>query len=131
MSATLSLFRREFTAYFLSPIAYVALAVFLLVTGQLFSRAMGLLNETGADGIEYPMQVMLGDEKFWLVFLFIPPLLSMRLLAEERGTGTLEVLLTAPIREWQVVLAKFSACFAFYLVLWLPTVVYLPVLLDL
>ncbi len=39
---------------------------------------------------------MLGDEKFWLVFLFIPPLLTMRLLAEERGTGTLEMLMTAP-----------------------------------
>jgi len=131
MRATLSLIRREFTAYFLSPIAYVALAVFLLVTGQLFSRAMALLNETGADGIEYPMQVLLGDEKFWLVFLFIPPLLTMRLLAEERGTGTLETLLTAPIRDWQVVFAKFIACFAFYVILWLPTLVYLPVLLDL
>lgn len=131
MRATLSLFRREFTAYFLSPIGYVALAGFLLVTGQLFFRAMSLLNETGADGIEYPMQVLLGDEKFWLVFLFIPPLLTMRLLAEERGAGTLEALLTAPIRDWQVVLAKFAACFAFYLVLWLPTLTYLPVLLDL
>ena len=55
----------------------------------------------------------------------------MRLLAEERGTGTLEMLLTAPIRDWQVVFAKFAACFGFYLVLWLPTLVYLPVLPDL
>lgn len=131
MRATLSLFRREFTAYFLSPIGYVVLFVFLLVTGQLFSQAMSLLNETGADGVEYPMQVLLGDENFWLLFLFIPPLLTMRLFAEERGTGTLESLLTAPIKDWQVVFAKFFACLLFYVIMWLPTLFYLPILLDL
>ncbi|HEY8503406.1 MAG TPA: ABC transporter permease, partial [Gemmataceae bacterium] len=73
---------------------------------------------------------LLGDERFWLVFLFIPPLLTMRLFAEERGTGTLEVLMTAPVRDWQVVAGKFIACFGFYLVLWLPTLAYLPALLD-
>jgi ABC-2 type transport system permease protein len=131
MRATLSLIRREFTAFFLSPIAYVALAVFLLVTGQLFALAMSQLNETWGDGVEFPMQTMLGDPKFWLMFLFIPPLLTMRLLAEERGTGTLEALLTAPIRDWQVVVAKFTSTFGFYIILWLPTLLYLPILLDL
>jgi ABC-type transport system involved in multi-copper enzyme maturation permease subunit len=77
------------------------------------------------------MQVMFGDERFWLVFLFIPPLLTMRLFAEERGSGTLELLMTAPLRDWQVVLSKYAACFAFYLLLWVPTLAYLPVLLDL
>ena len=131
MPPTLSLIRREFMAYFLSPIAYVVLAVFALVTGHLFYLALNLLTETGPHGVEFPMSVMLGDEKFWLVFLFIPPLLTMRLLAEEHGTGTLEMLMTAPIRDWQVVLAKYVACFLFYLLMWLPTLVYLPVLLDL
>lgn len=131
MRATLSLTRREFTAFFLSPIAYATLAVFLFVTGLLFYLTMSQLTETWGDGVEYPMQTFLGDSKFWLLFLFIAPLLTMRLLAEERGTGTLETLLTAPIRDWQVVFAKFAACFAFYLVLWIPTLVYLPILLDL
>src|SRR5918994_1262662 len=103
MRPLFSLIRREFAAYFLSPVAYVTLAVFLLVTGHLFYLTMTALTETGPRGIEYPMRGVLGDEKFWLVFLFIPPLLTMRLLAEERGTGTLEMLLTAPIRDWQVV----------------------------
>jgi ABC-type Na+ efflux pump permease subunit len=58
-------------------------------------------------------------------------MLTMRLLAEERGTGSIELLLTAPIRDWQVVFAKFMACFGFYLVLWLPTLLYIPVLADL
>jgi ABC-type transport system involved in multi-copper enzyme maturation permease subunit len=68
---------------------------------------------------------------FWGLFPAVTGILTSRLLAEERGTGTLEVLLTAPIRDWQVVFAKFVACFAFYLLLWSLTLVYLPVLLDL
>ena len=62
MLATLSLIRREFTAYFLSPIAYVVLAVFLFVTGHLFYLALTLLTTKGSRGIEFPMQAMLGDE---------------------------------------------------------------------
>src|SRR5436190_10674891 len=126
-----SLFRREFMGYFLSPIAYVVLVVFLAVTGHLFYLTLEQLTASGPKGVEYPMQLMLGDEKFWLVFLFIPPLLTMRLFAEERSTGTLEMLMTAPLRDWQVVLSKYFACLAFYVLLWVPTLAYLPVLLDL
>jgi ABC-2 type transport system permease protein len=131
MYALISLIRREFAAYFLSPIAYVTLAVFLLVTGHLFYLTMVGLTEEGPQGIEYPMQKMLGDQNFWLVFLFIPPLLTMRLLAEERGTGTLESLLTAPIRDWQVVAGKYIGALMFYFVLALPTLIYVPVLVNL
>jgi ABC-type transport system involved in multi-copper enzyme maturation permease subunit len=74
---------------------------------------------------------MLSGIAFWLVYLLIPPLLTMRLFAEERSSGTLEPLMTAPLRDWQVVLSKYVACFAFYLFLWLPTLAYLPVLLGL
>jgi ABC-type transport system involved in multi-copper enzyme maturation permease subunit len=125
-----SLIRREFTAYFVSPIAYAVLVVFLAVTGYLFTITFNLLTTTGPKGTEWPLQTMFGDERFWLVFLFIPPLLTMRLFAEERATGTLEVLMTAPLRDWQVVLAKYLACLAFYVVLWLPTLVYVPVLVG-
>jgi ABC-2 type transport system permease protein len=130
MRPTLSLFRREFTAYFYSPIAYVVLAVFLAVTGHLFYLSLELLTARGPKGLGSPMEKIVGDVAFWLVFLFIPPLLTMRLFAEERSTGTLEMLLTAPIRDWQVVFAKFVACYAFYVLMWIPTLLYLPVLLD-
>jgi ABC-2 type transport system permease protein len=122
-----SLVRREFAAYFVSPIAYVVLVVFLAVTGRLFALTFDLLTTTGPKGTEWPLQTMF-DERFWLVFLFIPPLLTMRLFAEERSSGTLEVLMTAPLRDWQVVLGKYVACLAFYVVLWLPTLAYLPAL---
>jgi ABC-type transport system involved in multi-copper enzyme maturation permease subunit len=125
-----SLLRREFSAYFLSPIAYVVLVLFLLVTGHLFYLTLQQLNASGPKGVEFPMQLMLGDERFWLVFLFIPPLLTMRLFAEERSSGTLEMLMTAPLRDWQVVLSKYIACLGFYVLLWVPTLAYLPVLLD-
>src|SRR5436309_1343734 len=93
-----SLVRRELSAYFLSPIAYVLFAVFLVLTGYLFSNAVRLLTETGPVGVELPTRLMFGDPYFWLVFLFIPPVLTMRSFAEERSTGTFESLMTAPLR---------------------------------
>ena len=142
MRATSSLIRREFAAYFTSPIGYVAVFSFLILTGLLFNLALRLLTEQGPRGVEFPMQVFLGGAEspvpalvagvlFWGLFPAVTGILTSRLLAEERGSGTLEVLLTAPIRDWQVVLAKFAACFGFYLFLWLLTLIYLPVLLDL
>jgi len=142
MRPTLSLIRREFSAYFTGPSGYVAAFGFLILTGLLFNLALGLLTEKGPQGVEYPMQVMLGGADsptlaqvagvlFWGLFPAITGMLTMRLLAEERGTGSIELLLTAPIRDWQVVFAKYIACFGFYLILWLPTLVYIPVLADL
>lgn len=142
MRATLSLIRREFAAYFTGPIGYVALFAFLVLNGLLFWLVVGLLTEKGPRGVEYPMRVMLGGAEnppgalvagvlFWGLFPAVTGIITSRLIAEERGSGTLESLLTAPIRDWQVVLAKFVACFGFYLLLWTATLVYVPVLADL
>lgn len=142
MRATFSLIRREFTAYFTGPAGYAALFGFLVLTGLLFNLNLRLLTGEGPIGVEYPMQVMLGGADsptiaqiagvlFWGLFPAVTGMLTMRLLAEERGNGSIELLLTAPIRDWQIVFAKFVACFGFYLVLWLPTLFYLPVLADL
>jgi ABC-type transport system involved in multi-copper enzyme maturation permease subunit len=142
MRPTLSLIRREFIAYFTGPAGYAALFGFLVLTGLLFNLNLRLLTEQGPVGVEYPMQVMLGGADsptvaqvagvlFWGLFPAVTGMLTMRLLAEERGTGSIELLLTAPIRDWQVVFAKFVACLGFYLVLWLPTLIYVPLLADL
>jgi ABC-type transport system involved in multi-copper enzyme maturation permease subunit len=125
-----SLLRREFAAYFVSPIAYVVLFVFLCATGIRFYITLDLLTAKGPKGTEWPMQTMYAETPFWMLFLFIPPLLTMRLFAEERGSGTLEMLMTAPLRDWQVVLCKYLGCLAFYVTLWLPTLVYLPALMG-
>jgi ABC-2 type transport system permease protein len=147
-----SLIRRELAAYFLSPVAYVVLVVFLGILGYRFYLTLERLTASGPSGTEFPMRFMfdllpsegesftlsrsrqaemLSGVAFWFIYLLIPPLLTMRLFAEERSSGTLEPLMTAPLREWQVVLSKYIACFAFYLFLWLPTLAYLPVLLGL
>jgi ABC-type transport system involved in multi-copper enzyme maturation permease subunit len=131
MRSTLSLIRREFTAYFWSPVAYVVLGVFLLGLGLLFHLTLQKLTARGPIGTEFPMQDLLGNVGFWLIFWVIPPLLTMRLFAEERSTGTLEMLMSAPLRDGQVVLSKFLACYLFYVVLLLPTLLYLPLLLNL
>lgn len=125
-----SLIRRELAAYFLSPIAYVVFAVFLAITGYLFYLTVAQLATSGPEGVENPFRFMYGDERFWLVFLFVPPVLTMRSFAEERASGTLEVLMTAPLRDWQLVLSKYIACLIFYVLLWVPTLAYLPLLLD-
>ena len=130
MRSTLSLIRREFSAYFYSPVAYVVLAVFLAVTGHLFYLSLELLTARGPRGISYPMEMFVSNTPFWLAFLSLAPLLTMRLFAEERSTGTLEMLMTAPVREWQVVFAKFAACYGFYLLMWVPTFLYLLILAD-
>src|SRR3954454_14351314 len=103
MRSTLSLIRREFTAYFLSPIAYVVLTVFLLGTGFLYFQTFEGLTERGPRGVAYPMSVILGDGSEWinfpvfsLVSLFIPPLLTVGLFAEASGAGTMQMLMTAP-----------------------------------
>src|SRR5207248_4021398 len=92
--------------------------------------SLGQLTARGPKGISYPMQLLVSDVAFWLVYLVIPPLLTMRLFAEERSSGTLEMLLTAPVRDWQIVLSKYVACYLFYVLMWLPTLLYLPVLLN-
>ena len=58
---------------------------------------------------------------FWFAFVLIFPLITMRLFAEEFKLGTIEPLMTAPVRDWQVVLAKFFGALFFYVVLWIPT----------
>jgi len=87
-----------------------------------------MLTAHGPKGISYPMELLVTSVPFWLVFASLAPLLTMRLFAEEQSSGTLEMLLTAPVRDWQVVFAKFVACYGFYVLMWLPTLLYLPIL---
>ena len=123
-----SLLHKEFFSYFLSPIAYAVLVVFLGVHGWLVANTLDLLQASGPRGVEWPLQHWLASPVFWLVFLAACPLLTMRTFAEEKASGTLEMLMTSPLSDWQIVLAKYAGCLLFYVVLWLPTLVYLPVL---
>ena len=128
MRKTFALVRRELVAYFSSPLAYVVLTAFLFVNGYVFWLITAYLNDPRTQAMQ-PLKLLFGGTIFfWLLLLFIVPVITMRLLAEERRTGTLEVLLTSPVSEAQVVIGKFIAAFVFYLFLWVPTVVYVLIL---
>ncbi len=121
---TLTIAAREMRAYFLSPIAYIALVVFLIFNGIVLTiiLAAGMQYPTMQDS---PLEMMFGGTVFfWLILPLISSAITMRLIAEERRSGTLEQLMTAPVREVEVVLGKFLAAVGFSCVLWLPTLLY-------
>jgi ABC-type transport system involved in multi-copper enzyme maturation permease subunit len=95
----------------------VILAAFLLVNGYIFSFIVNYLNSPGtAKG--QALQYLFTNSFFWFYMLFFASLIPMRLFAEERKAGTLEVLLTSPVTETTVVLGKFLGALGFYLSLW-------------
>lgn len=116
MRNTWTLAFREIEAYFLSPVAYVVIFLFSISNGAMLCFYAGQF--TG-----HPRQVALMFDSFFGFSLFwilpLSPLLTMRLLAEEKRTGTIEVLMTAPVTETQVVLGKFLAAEFFYALIWL------------
>lgn len=116
---------RELRAYFFSPLAYVVLTLIMLINGFVFTLIVSFLNDPRSSGAAAPLQLFFGQTLFfWLVLLFVAPVLTMRLLSEERRSGTIEVLMTAPVSEAQIVVGKYLAALIFYIFLWLPSLVY-------
>lgn len=120
MRRTWWLIRRELNAYFLSPAAYVVLALFLLLSGFFFST--WVIPSRQAD-----LRPVLSNMA--LALLFLAPALTARLWAEERKQGTDEFLLTAPVSTTQVVLAKYLAALFLFLLYLATTLVY-PIILE-
>lgn len=123
MSAFMVQLRRELAGYFLSPIAYVVMFFFLMLMGFSFWFLIDfLLNGTQSPAI---MQQLFGQSIFfWMALLMVIPVLTMRLFAEERRSGTIETLMTAPVTPLQLVLSKYTGALIFYILLWAPTVSY-------
>lgn len=112
---------KELKGYFLHPFGWVILAFVAVMQGISLSTAMkGFRDSPVKDSLVY---VTFHTPVFWFSFLFIFPLITMRLFSEEERSGTLETLLTAPVRTWQVVASKYAAAMIFYCVLWLPAIV--------
>ena len=99
---------RELRSYFLSPLAYVVIALFLALAGYLFALILANGREASLRGLVQNVSVL---------YLFIVPAISMRLLAEEQRTGTIELLLTNPVQEWEIVTGKFLASVMLVLVM--------------
>src|SRR2546430_16609004 len=117
-----TLLAREVRGYFHSPIGYIVIVFFLLVTGVNYYFQISFMNQRPAS---YTVQeAFFNNVFFWIPFILIFPLITMRIFAEEFKLGKIEPLMTAPVRDWQVVLSKFLETGDFFIVLWFPTVIF-------
>jgi ABC-2 type transport system permease protein len=124
MRNVLTICRKELKSYFASPIAYLLMALFGLIFGFFFYSAtayfvmQGMRSQMMGGGRpmsvnEFVISPLLGNAS--VVGLFLIPLISMRLFAEEKRTGTIELLMTSPVRDWEVILGKWLGAMVMYL----------------
>jgi len=111
--------QREYRQYFGTPMAYMVAFLYLLVMGVIF-----YYNLLTATYQQYPPQVQAVIGPMVTVMLFVTPALTMRLIAAEQGEGTIELLLTAPVRDWELVLGKWLGGFLFMVTLLAVTLIY-------
>jgi ABC-2 type transport system permease protein len=116
-----TLARRELAAFFCSITGYVIIAAVTFLIGLSF---VVLMTNLGSDPSPMPVTEMFYRTYFfWLIVLLAAPVITMRLFALEKASGTFETLMTTPISDFQVVAAKFAAALFFYVVMWLPLLV--------
>jgi ABC-2 type transport system permease protein len=117
---TLTITAREFKSYLASPMAYIVIGIFLALTGFFFGSSSATYSETSISGF-----LQIGS----LLLLLLTAVLTMRLLAEERKLGTIELLLTAPVRDSEIILGKFLGSLGIIAVMLVLTFYY-PILLK-
>ncbi len=137
MKGLYAVYRKEMSHYFVSPIAYIIGGVFLFLTGFFFTRVLSSVIEQafemgmqsmqfgGGMNIDVPSQTL----RYFFgilssILLFLTPMLTMGVYAEERKRGTIELLMTSPITDFEIVLGKFLASLSLLVILLLPTAVY-------
>jgi len=138
MSRTIAIYRRELAYFFHTPVAYAVITAFLVLSGWFFYNLLGYFNLASIQTMQNPLQArqlnltvsvvqpLFGNLS--VVILFILPALTMRLLCEERRSGTAELLFTWPISDWDAILGKFFATLTVFAVMLAMTAVY-PALL--
>ena len=138
MSNLLAIYKRDLKGYFFSPIAYVVIGLFLLVNGIFFYVLLSsFLEYSYAVMIQrqgYPINVnLLMIRPFFqnmsVIVLFVIPMITMRSFSEEKKSGTMELLLTSPLTNWQLILGKFLASFTLYFVMVMVTFLFMVFLL--
>lgn len=119
MNVAWAIFKKELQSYFVSPLAYVFLGAFLLLAGLFFTMGISATGEAS-------LRVMMGN--LTMALLFLLPFLTMRHFAEEQRQGTFELLMTAPVPLWSLLLGKWAASFLLCLILLAGTLIF-PALL--
>jgi len=118
MRTLLTLTRRELATYFVSITGYVIIAAATFLVGASF---WVVLDKLGTRPFVMPVtEIFYNTHVFWFILLLAVPIITMRLFALEKSSGTFETLMTTPVSDIQVVAAKFMAAFVFYMVMWLP-----------
>jgi ABC-2 type transport system permease protein len=112
---TVHIFKREFRHYFVTPIAYIVIAIFLVLTGWFFFSTFFLYSQAELRNFYSLLPI---------IFSFIVPTLTMRLFSEEYNVGSYETLVTMPVTDPDIILGKFFAALAFIAVMLLPTISY-------
>lgn len=122
MQTFITLVRRELGTYFNSPVGYVVIGAVLFLLG--LSLAM-MLDSLNAQAVSMPvMELFYKTAFFWIILQLAAPIITMRSFAAEKNSGTFETLMTTPVSDWQVVLAKFTGTMVFYNLVWLPLLGY-------
>ncbi|MFZ5877899.1 MAG: ABC transporter permease subunit [Chloroflexota bacterium] len=134
MNTLWTIAKREYNQYFNSPVAYVIMFMIVLVLGIIFAIVVGSSMQSSQQSQMYGMSVpapdntpITGNIVFLLVFSI--PALTMRLVSDEMRMGTMELLLTAPVRDWELVVGKWLGAFLFILTVVALTLVY-PLILN-
>lgn len=140
MRNVVPIFKKEMKSYFYSPIAYVVLTIFLALTGYLFFTNFAFFALVSRQAVQNPQlmrQLSVTDSVFTpllgnmgIILLLMIPLLTMRLFAEEKKQGTMELLFTYPLRDSEILMGKFLACLAVYAIMLALTALY-PLLMAL
>ena len=138
MRKFLAIFQKDLKSYFISPIAYVVLATFLIISGLVFFNLLSSFNLRLIQLLQFKMRtpgieitINLNDwilnplfHNLGVTFLLMIPALSMKLFAEERKAGTFELIMTSPVTIFQVVMGKFCACLALFSTMLFLTIQY-------
>jgi ABC-2 type transport system permease protein len=132
MNGLVAIYRREMLSLWVTPLAWVLLSAFLVLQGISFYLTLSHFSTLADVALEGgPVQAYFGQSMFLpLTILLVCPALTMRLFAEERRSGTIESLLTAPVSPGGVVLGKYLATLTTYVLIWAPTVLYVIILRD-
>jgi ABC-2 type transport system permease protein len=125
-----AIYKREMLSLWVTPLAWVLLFIFLLIQGASFYQILiHFASFTNVSIDQGPVQAYFGQSLFLVLsLLLVCPALTMRLFAEERRSGTIESLLTAPVSATSVVLAKYLATLSTFALMWAPTVLYVVIL---
>jgi len=115
MRQAIQIFRKEFSSYFVTPIAYIVIAIFLLVTGWFFFATFFLFGQATLRNFFSLLPI---------IFSFVIPAVTMRLVSEELNIGSYEILMTMPVTFTSVVIGKFLAAVAFVVAMLIPTLAY-------